>query len=89
MMRQNSLLVQAASCLKISDDGQCVCPRGCRMPTITNRTSWRGHCSRLRLRDVYVKLFDQLHNLADPDEMVCRSKICEVDFLPPGSVPGA
>ena len=42
------------SCLKNSDDGQCVCPRGCRMPTITNRTSWRGHCSRLRLRDVYV-----------------------------------
>jgi mannose-6-phosphate isomerase-like protein (cupin superfamily) len=34
-------------------------------------------------------LFDQLHNLTDPDEVVRRSKICEVDFLPPGSVPGA
>jgi quercetin dioxygenase-like cupin family protein len=38
-----------------------------------------------RLRE----LFDQLHNLADPAEVVRRSKICEVDFLPPGSVPGA
>jgi uncharacterized RmlC-like cupin family protein len=38
-----------------------------------------------RLRE----LFDQLHNLSDPNEVVRRSKICEVDFLPPGSVPGA
>jgi uncharacterized RmlC-like cupin family protein len=38
-----------------------------------------------RLRE----LFDQLHNLTDPQEVVRRSKICEVDFLPPGSVPGA
>jgi redox-sensitive bicupin YhaK (pirin superfamily) len=29
------------------------------------------------------------HNLTDPEEVVRRSKICEVDFLPPGSVPGA
>ena len=34
-------------------------------------------------------LFDQLHNLGDVEEVVRRSKICEVDFLPPGSVPGA
>jgi hypothetical protein len=38
-----------------------------------------------RLRE----LFDQLHDLTDPAEVVRRSKICEVDFLPPGSVPGA
>jgi quercetin dioxygenase-like cupin family protein len=38
-----------------------------------------------RLRE----LFDQLHNLGDPEEVVRRSKACEVDFLPPGSVPGA
>jgi hypothetical protein len=38
-----------------------------------------------RLRE----LVDQLYNLADPVEVVRRSKICEVDFLPPGSVPGA
>jgi quercetin dioxygenase-like cupin family protein len=38
-----------------------------------------------RLRE----LFDQLHNLGDPEEVVRRSKVCEVDFLPPGSVPGA
>ena len=30
-----------------------------------------------------------LYNLSDPDEVVRRSKVCEVDFLPPGSVPGA
>ena len=36
-----------------------------------------------------VALFDQLHNLSDPEEVVRRSKVCEVDFLPPGSVPGA
>jgi hypothetical protein len=33
------------------------------------------------------ELFDQLHNLSDPDEVVLRSKVCEVDFLPSGSVP--
>jgi quercetin dioxygenase-like cupin family protein len=38
-----------------------------------------------RLRE----LFDQLHNLTDPEEVVRRSKVCEVDFLPPGSVQGA
>ena len=38
-----------------------------------------------RLRE----LFDQLHNLTDPEEVVRRSQICEVDFLPPDSVPGA
>jgi hypothetical protein len=38
-----------------------------------------------RLRE----LFDQLHNFTDPEEVVRRSKVCEVDFLPPGSVPGA
>jgi hypothetical protein len=35
------------------------------------------------------ELFDQLHNLADPGEVVRRSKVCEVDFLAPGAVPGA
>jgi hypothetical protein len=34
-------------------------------------------------------LFDQLHNLGDPEEVVRRSAAHEVDFLPPGSVPGA
>ena len=34
-------------------------------------------------------LFDQLHNLGDPVEVVRRSAAHEVDFLPPGSVPGA
>ena len=39
-----------------------------------------------RLRE----LFDQLHNLSDPEEVVRRSKVCEVGFfLPLGSVPGA
>jgi len=35
------------------------------------------------------ELFDQLHNLTDPQEVVRRSAACEVNFLPPGSVPGA
>ncbi len=35
------------------------------------------------------ELFDLLHDLQDPEEVVRRSKMCEVDFLPPGSVPGA
>jgi quercetin dioxygenase-like cupin family protein len=34
-------------------------------------------------------LFDQLHNLGDPEEVVRRSAAHEVDFLPPGSVAGA
>ena len=34
-------------------------------------------------------LFDLLHNLQDPAEVVRLSALCEVDFLPPGSVPGA
>ena len=44
---------------------------------------WVTPARRLR------ELFDQLHNLGDVEEVVRRSKICEVDFLPPGSVPGA
>ena len=35
------------------------------------------------------QLFDQLHNLTDPDEVVRRSALHDVNFLPPGSVPGA
>ncbi|MCF4129529.1 cupin domain-containing protein [Methylobacterium sp. SyP6R] len=35
------------------------------------------------------QLFDLLHDLTDPEEVVRRSAACEVDFLPPGSVPGA
>ncbi|CAO4149956.1 cupin domain-containing protein [Methylorubrum populi] len=35
------------------------------------------------------ELFDLLHDLQDPEEVVRRSATCEVDFLPPGSVPGA
>jgi quercetin dioxygenase-like cupin family protein len=34
-------------------------------------------------------LFDKLHNLADPAEVVRLSALYDVDFLPPGSVPGA
>jgi uncharacterized cupin superfamily protein len=36
-----------------------------------------------------VALFDQLHNLTDPEEVVRRSAEHDVDFLPPGSVEGA
>ena len=34
-------------------------------------------------------LFDELHNVTDPDEVVRLSALRDVDFLPPGSVPGA
>lgn len=34
-------------------------------------------------------LFDELHNVADPDEVVRLSALRDVDFLPPGAVPGA
>ena len=44
---------------------------------------WVTPARRLR------ELFNQLHELGDVEEVVRRSKICEVDFLPPGSVPGA
>ncbi|HWC24589.1 MAG TPA: cupin domain-containing protein [Flexivirga sp.] len=36
-----------------------------------------------------AKLFDQLHDLTDPAEVVRRSALHGVDFLPEGSVPGA
>lgn len=36
-----------------------------------------------------AELFDKLHNLTDPEEVVRLSAECEVDFLPQGSVPGA
>ncbi|MFH6784413.1 cupin domain-containing protein [Methylobacterium sp. MA0201] len=35
------------------------------------------------------ELFDQLHDLTDPEEVVRRSAACEVEFLPPGAVSGA
>ncbi|WP_291423324.1 cupin domain-containing protein [Deinococcus sp.] len=34
-------------------------------------------------------LFDQLHDLADPDEVAKRSAAHDVNFLPPGAVEGA
>lgn len=34
-------------------------------------------------------LFDQLHDLSDPAEVVRQSALNDVEFLPPGSVPGA
>ncbi|EMQ97934.1 cupin domain-containing protein [Paeniglutamicibacter gangotriensis] len=34
-------------------------------------------------------LFGELHNLTDPEEVVRRSALRDVNFLPPGSVPGA
>lgn len=34
-------------------------------------------------------LFDELHDLSDPEEVVRRSAAREVNFLAPGTVPGA
>ena len=36
-----------------------------------------------------AELFDKLHDLTDPDEVVRLSAECGVDFLPAGSVDGA
>lgn len=36
-----------------------------------------------------AQLFDRLHDLTDPEEVVRLSAQHDVDFLPPGSVPGA
>lgn len=36
-----------------------------------------------------AQLFDQLHNLDNPEEVVRRSAAHDVNFLPPGTVPGA
>ena len=35
------------------------------------------------------ELVDQLHSLTDPEEVVRRSQLCEIDFLPLGLVSGA
>lgn len=34
-------------------------------------------------------LFDELHDLTDPEEVVRLSALRDVNFLPPGTVPGA
>ncbi len=62
--------------------------KACRKATIIGRTNLPTHYS-LFLRRGLRELFDQFHNLTDPEEVVRRSKICEVDFLPPGSAPRA
>jgi mannose-6-phosphate isomerase-like protein (cupin superfamily) len=36
-----------------------------------------------------AELFDRLHNLTDPEEVVRVSAECDVDFLPAGAVEGA
>ncbi|MDQ4116083.1 MAG: cupin domain-containing protein, partial [Actinomycetota bacterium] len=36
-----------------------------------------------------AQLFDKLHDLTDPEEVVRVSAEHDVEFLPPGSVPGA
>jgi quercetin dioxygenase-like cupin family protein len=49
----------------------------------TRALFWVSPARRLR------ELFDRLHDLTDPEEAVRLSAMCEVNFLPPGSVPGA
>lgn len=39
--------------------------------------------------DRLAQLFDELHNLTDPAEVVRLSALHDVNFLPPGSVEGA
>ena len=41
------------------------------------------------IREFYTDDGSMQENLGDPEEVVRRSAAHEVDFLPPGSVPGA
>jgi hypothetical protein len=54
----------------------------------TAPTCRRARCLRSPARRLRA-LFDQLRNPGDVGEVVRRSAAHEVDFLPPGSVPGA
>ena len=51
------------------------------------RPSWRACSSSPAGR--LAELFDKLHDLEDPAEVVRLSALHDVDFLPPGSVEGA
>ena len=35
-----------------------------------------------------AQLFDQLHNVGDPEEVVRLSALHDINFLPPGTIPG-
>src|SRR5919106_1009353 len=54
-----------------------------RSEGITRGLFWVSPAGKL------AQLFDQLHNLTDPEEVVRRSALHDVNFLPPGSVEGA
>jgi quercetin dioxygenase-like cupin family protein len=54
-----------------------------RSEDVTRALFWVSPAGRL------AQLFDQLHDLADPVEVVRLSALHDVDFLPPGSVEGA
>jgi quercetin dioxygenase-like cupin family protein len=54
-----------------------------RSEDVTRALFWVSPAGRL------AQLFDQLHDLADPVEVVRLSALHDVDFLPPGSVKGA
>lgn len=53
-----------------------------RSESITRGLFWVSPARRLG------ELFDKLHNVTDPDEVVRLSAECEVDFLPVGAVEG-
>ena len=54
-----------------------------RSEDITRALFWVSPAGRL------AQLFDRLHDLTDPAEVVRLSALHDVDFLPPGSVEGA
>ena len=53
------------------------------VPVYTRGLFWVSPAGRL------AELFDKLHNLEDPAEVVRLSALYDVNFLPPGSVEGA
>ncbi|MGW5740149.1 cupin domain-containing protein [Amycolatopsis sp. NPDC003861] len=54
-----------------------------RSDALTRALFWVSPAGRL------AQLFDRLHDLSDPAEVVRLSALHDVDFLPPGSVEGA
>jgi quercetin dioxygenase-like cupin family protein len=54
-----------------------------RSEDFTRALFWVSPAGRL------AQLFDRLHDLEDPAEVVRLSALHDVEFLPPGSVPGA
>ena len=87
--RGSSISISMGHGLRPRPEISCACRRGLPHAYYNKQDKPAGALFSVTPARRLRELFDQLHNLSDPDEVVRRSKVCEVDFLPPGSVPGA